>query len=89
MLSLWRTLLRRRSPEGGEKHRVLLAQGGGVGSAMFVRFTNGTRLEIPGAEYVFSRADGRVVFLDKDRNTLREFPWGDVVAHGRKKRRVA
>ena len=52
---------------------------------MFVRLVGGKRVEIPGAEYVVPREGGRTAFLDKDRQVLREFAWGDVVAYGRKK----
>ena len=52
---------------------------------MFVRLTNGKRVEIPGAEYVISKDGGRVLFLDKDRQALREFPWVDIVAYGEQK----
>ena len=51
---------------------------------MFVRLANGKRIEIPDAEYAMPEG-GRVLFLDKNRKVLQEFPWGDVVAHGRNK----
>jgi len=52
---------------------------------MFVRLANGKRVEIPGAEYVLVKEGGVVSFLDANRQVLREFPWVDVVAHGRKR----
>jgi hypothetical protein len=55
----------------------------GQQSGMFVRLAGGRRIEIPDAAYVMP-ADGRVVFLDDDRKVVQEFPWGDVVAYGKK-----
>ena len=54
-------------------------------AGMFVRLANGKRVEIPAAEYVQSLEGGRVLFLDENREVLREFSWIDVVAHGRMK----
>lgn len=52
---------------------------------MFVRLANGRRFEIRDAEYVVVKEGGVVSFLDEDRQVLREFPWTDVIAYGRKK----
>jgi hypothetical protein len=81
LLRLLRTLFGGSSSKDAEAQSTRENQRSG----MFVRLANGRRIEIAGAEYVIAEEGGRVLFLDRDREVLREFPWGDVVAHGRMK----
>ena len=83
MPGLWRNPFVRASPKESQPHNVGHQQGRERHRGMFVRLANGKRVEIPGAEYVQSMEGGKVLFLDENRQVLRELPWVDVVAHGR------
>jgi len=84
LLRLWRNLFRHPSEAthvGNPGH-----QDGRRGTpGMFVRLIDGSRVEVPDAEYAMTVEGGRVVFLDGNRQVLREFPWVDVVAYGRRR----
>ena len=79
MFRFWRNPFRLASSRGAQP------PDDGQNCGMFVRLANGKRVEIPGAEYVMTVEGGRVSFLNKNRKVLREFRWGEVVAHGRKR----
>jgi hypothetical protein len=84
LFSWWPKPLRRVSSKEAQAQHGGEQQARRQEGGMFVRLANGKRIEIPDAEYAMPEG-GRVLFLDKNRKVLQEFPWGDVVAHGRKK----
>ena len=46
-----------------------------------VRLRDGKKVRIPDAQSVVVEEGGKIVLLDGARNTVREFPWVDVIAY--------